>query len=202
MISRFLTAFIALTLSACATPTTDPTRLPEGQWTLDAAHSSVAWQVRHMGLSWYTGRFDDVTASLEFDPEHPEAAQLTAIIEARSVSTGDPDFDTVLALQWLHSDTHPQIIFQSTSIEIADDTHGRAYGLLTLNGQTIEAVMEIAFYGGVFNFLEGDEAIGFGADMTIDRNAFNVGNLPHSIVGPDVRIHIEAEFLLQGATHD
>jgi len=155
-----------------------------------------------MGLSWYTGRFDDVTASLEFDPEHPERAQLTAIIEAASVSSGDTEFDQALADDWLQADRHPQIIFQSTRIETTDDTHGRAYGLLTLNGQSADTMMEIEFYGGVFNFLEGNDAIGFGADLVIDRNAHGIGNLPHSIVGPEVRIHIEAEFLLQGVSHD
>jgi len=198
----FLPALIAISLAACATPSTDPQRLPDGQWSLDAAHSSVVWQVRHMGLSWYTGRFDGISAVLSFDPEYPDNAQLTAIIDAHSVSTGDADFDTVLAENWLQADRHPQIIFRSSRIDIIDDTHGRAYGALVLNGRTSEVMMEIEFYGGVFNFLEGNDAIGFGAEMMIDRNAHNIGNLPHSIVGPDVRIHIEAEFLLQDEIND
>jgi hypothetical protein len=31
--------------------------------------------------------------------------------------------------------------------------------------------------------------------MTIDRRDFNVGILPATIVGNEVRVHIEAEFL-------
>ena len=58
--------------------------------------------------------------------------------------------------------------------------------------------MEIEFYGGLFNFLEGSNTIGFGADMVIDRSDFAIGNLPETVVGREIRIRIEAEFLEGG----
>ncbi|WP_417495739.1 YceI family protein [Maricaulis sp.] len=189
----------ALLLAGCTTPTTDPRRLPAGSWALDTGHASVIWRVRHFGLSWYTGRFDGLEASLDFDPADPRAAQLTAIIDANSISTGDAGFDRDLASGWLHADQHPQIIFTSERIELIDATHGRAFGQLVLNGRTIDAVMEIEFYGGNYNMLAGRDTVGFGADMVIDRTDFAVGSLPASIVGTEIRIHIEAEFLRQGA---
>tara|TARA_R110000868_G_scaffold58183_7_gene179830 strand:+ start:27 stop:635 length:609 start_codon:yes stop_codon:yes gene_type:complete len=188
-----------LLLAACATPSTDPQRLPAGSWALDAEHASVVWRVRHFGLSWYTGRFDTLDASLDFDPADPQAARLTAIIDAASISTGDPEFDQTLAADWLHAAPHPQIIFTSERIELIDATHGRAFGRLAMNGREGEAVMEIEFYGGSFNMLGGHDMIGFGADMVIDRTDFGVGGLPASIVGTEIRIHIEAEFLRLGA---
>lgn len=199
MFQRLLLATLLLALCACATPTTDHQRLPAGNWGLDTAHSSVIWRVRHFGLAWYTGRFDSLAASLDFDPADPQAARLTAIIEAASLSTGDPDFDRLLANDWLHAAQYPQIIFTSDRIDIIDASHGRATGRLVMNGRTLEAVMEIEFYGGRFNMLAGRDTLGFGADMVIDRTAFAVGSLPASIVGTEIRIHIEAEFLRQGA---
>ena len=189
----------ALLLAGCATPTTDPRRLPAGSWALDTDHASVIWRVRHFGLSWYTGRFDGLEASLDFDPADPRAAQLTAIIDANAISTGNAGFDRDLASGWLHADQHPQIIFTSERIELIDPTHGRAFGHIAMNGRTIDAVMEIEFYGGSYNMLAGRDTIGFGADMVIDRTDFAVGSLPASIVGTEIRIHIEAEFLRQGA---
>tara|TARA_R110002124_G_scaffold52996_1_gene152099 strand:+ start:13599 stop:14210 length:612 start_codon:yes stop_codon:yes gene_type:complete len=189
----------ALLIAACATPTTDPRRLPAGSWVLDDAHASVIWRVRHFGLSWYTGRFDSLAASLDFDPANPQAARLTAIIDAASISTGNAGFDRDLANDWLHADQHPQIIFTSERIELIDPTHGRAFGHIAMNGRTIDAVMEIEFYGGSYNMLAGRDTIGFGADMVIDRTDFAVGSLPASIVGTEIRIHIEAEFLRLGA---
>jgi polyisoprenoid-binding protein YceI len=195
---RFLTpALAALMLISCVSPaTTDPERLPSGDWALDAAHASVTWQVRHLGLSWYTARFDAAEASLTFDPSDPESAQLTAIVDAASVSTGDADFDEALkGSSWLDAERHPQIVFRSTRIEVSSETTGRVFGELTLKGITTEAVLETEFYGGTFNPLEGRQALGFGADLIIDRTDFGVGNLPGNFIGDEIRLRIEAEFL-------
>ncbi|WP_323762505.1 YceI family protein [Maricaulis sp.] len=194
---RLLTPMACLLMAGCLTPTTDPQRLPAGQWSLDPAHASVTWQVQHMGLSWYTGRFDAVDASLDFDPALPATARLTAIIEAASVSTGDPDFDAALAADWLQADRHPQIVFRSTAIDVTGASTGQVTGELTLNGVTRPVTLDVIFNGGLTNWLEGRPAIGFSANGILDRDAFNVGNLPHSIVGPTVRILIEAEFLTE-----
>lgn len=202
MLARSPLALILLLLAACATPSTDPRQLPAGRWSLDTAHASVIWRVQHLGLSWYTGRFDALAASLEFDPAQPEASQLTVIIQAASLSSGHEEFDRILVTDWLHADRHPEISFVTEQIEVIDATHGRASGQLTLNGQTGPAQMMIEFYGGRFNMLEGRDVIGFGGDMVIDRTEFGVGFLPQSIAGTDIRIHIEAEFLRQGAIHD
>jgi len=197
---RFLLLLVALglvafSLAGCVTPTTDPSRLPAGAWSLDPGHASVTWRVRHLGLSWYTGRFDGIEASLDFDPEAPDSARLTAILDAASLSTGDAAFDTTLAQDWFHADRHPQIVFVSDRIEQTGETSGRAYGQLSMNGTTAPATLDITFYGGAFNWLAGRDMIGFGADMIVNRDDFGIGNLPQSIVGQDVHIRIEAEFL-------
>jgi polyisoprenoid-binding protein YceI len=194
---RLIAALTCLMLAACASaPSVDPARLPAGEWALDAEHASATWRVRHLGLSWYTARFDRLEASLSFDPARPEAAVLTATIEAGSVSTGDPDFDeTLRSAAWFDAQRHPQILFRSTRIEVTGETTGRVHGELTLKGVTRPAVLETEFYGGVFNLLEGRRAMGFGADLVIDRTDFGVGRLPPGFIGDEVRVRIEAEFL-------
>ena len=63
---------------------------------------------------------------------------------------------------------------------------------------TAPVTLDVTFNGGLTNLLEGRPAVGFSATGTLDRDSFNIGNLPHSIVGPTVRILIEAEFLREG----
>lgn len=187
----------ALFLTACVSaPRTDPAELPAGAWTLDPAHASVTWRIRHLGLSWYTARFDRAEASLEFDPQTPESAQITAIVDANSISTGDREFDeTLRGSSWFAAERHPEIVFRSTRIEPTSETTGRVHGDLTVKGVTRPVVLETEFYGGLFNPLEGAQALGFGADMTIDRTEFGIGNLPGNFIGDEVRVRIEAEFL-------
>ena len=188
---------LPLSLAACATPTIHPRALPAGEWSLDPHHASVTWQVQHMGLSWDTGRFDRIEARLDFDPAEPEAARLTALIDPRSISTGDPDFDTVLAEDWFHADRHSQIVFTSDRIQPTGPQTGTVTGQLTLNGRTADIELDVTFNGGLDNFLEGRSAIGFSASTTLDRTAFGIGALPQEIVGDTVRVSIEVEFLLE-----
>ncbi|MBI1264629.1 MAG: polyisoprenoid-binding protein [Alphaproteobacteria bacterium] len=194
---RLIASLACLLVCACASaPSIEPSRLPAGEWALDPAHASATWRVRHLGLSWYTARFDRLDARLSFDPANPGASELTAVIEAASVSTGDPDFDeTLRSAAWFDASRHPQILFRSTRIEVTGETTGRVHGELTLKGVTRPAVLETEFYGGVFNLLEGRRAMGFGADLVIDRSDFGVGRLPPGFIGDEVRVRIEAEFL-------
>jgi polyisoprenoid-binding protein YceI len=194
---RRLAALACLMLTACVSaPSVDPQRLPAGAWELDREHASVTWRVRHLGLSWYTARFDEIDARLSFDPARPEAAELTAVIEAASVSTGDREFDeTLRGAAWFDASRHPQIVFRSTRIEVTGETTGRVHGTLTVKDVTRPAVLDTEFYGGVFNLLEGRRAVGFGADLIIDRRDFGVGRLPPGFIGDEVRVRIEAEFL-------
>lgn len=193
----WIAAGAALMLSACVSaPSVDPVDLPAGEWQLDPGHTSVTWRIRHLGLSWYTARFDRAQASLRFDPANPEAAQLTAIVDATSISTGDLDFDeTLQGGSWFDTDTYPEIVFVSERIEVTGETTGRVFGMLTLKGTSRPAVLETEFYGGLFNPLEGRQALGFGADFVIDRTEIGIGRLPGNFIGNEVALRIEAEFL-------
>lgn len=188
----------ALALPACATPTTEPERLPAGQWRLDPAHTSVTWRVRHMGLSWYTARFDTVEAVLDFDPGAPEGASLTVLIDPRSISTGDPEFDRELAEDWFHAGRYPQIRFVSNTVRATGENRGVVAGSLSMNGHEASVEIDTVFNGGLTNILEGREAIGFSASATLDRTEFGIGNLPQTIIGRNMHILIESEFLLEG----
>lgn len=195
--TRFAALLAAFCLLGCVSaPSLDPARLPAGAWTLDPGHTSVTWRVRHLGLSWYTARFDRAEASLSFDPADPAEAALTAIIDAGSVSTGDPAFDEILRGRgWLDAETHPQIVFRSDRIEVTGERTGRVFGALTLKGVSAPALLETEFYGGLHNPLEGRQVLGFGADLVVDRTVFGVGRLPGNFIGDEVRVRIEAEFL-------
>ena len=196
---RFFMPFIILVMvgGCVSAPTRDPAELPSGNWQLDTDHASVLWRSRHFGLAWYTARFDQIEASLNFDPAAPGAAQMTAIIDAGSVSTGNPGFDEQLrGSNWFSAERHPQIIFRSTNIQLTEENTGIAEGELTIRGVTMPARMDITFYGGNFNFLENRDVIGFGADMVVSRSDYGIGPfIPAAIAGDEVRIHIEAEFL-------
>jgi len=196
----FLTVIALTAMTGCLSrPSLDPTELPSGNWALDPDHASLTWRIQHLGLSWYTARFDTLEASLVFDPATPEDAHLTALIDAHSVSTGDPDFDRLLCSgAWFDCDRHPQIVFVSERITVTGPATGQIFGQLSLKGVQAPAVLETQFYGGLFNPLTRRNTIGFGAKTEIDRTRFDIGRLPGDFIGDTVQIRIEAEFQRTG----
>lgn len=126
--------------------------LPAGAYRLDRRHASVHFRIRHMGLSWFTARFDGIEATLELDPADPSRSRLNASVAAASVNTGVLDgdgersFDRAIA-RALGAETAPEMVFVSTAIERTGPHSARAVGDLSMNGQTHPATFDISFAG-------------------------------------------------------
>ena len=88
---RALVAALALTLAGGAFsaavgqpagPSQDPAAAPAGEYVLDKNHASVIARVKHLGLSNFTIRFDNLDASYTFDPKNPAASKVQATVDA------------------------------------------------------------------------------------------------------------------------
>ena len=52
-------------------------------YTIDGAHSSANFAVKHLGISTVHGRFTDVSGTILFDGKAPEKSSVTAVIKTR-----------------------------------------------------------------------------------------------------------------------
>ncbi len=151
-------AAAAITSSAAAAESPGVAALapevPAGTYTLDRAHASLLFRADHMGFSWYTARFTNFDAELEFDPEQPETASLTATVDAASIETDFPfpeqvDFDAQLqGEEWLNTAEHPQMVYRSTGVTMTGANTARVDGKLTLRGVTRPMALDATFNGG------------------------------------------------------
>lgn len=189
----------ALSLSACValiTPkvTTERAELKQGAYALDKAHAAVLFKVSHFGFSSYVGRFNAFDATLDFDPQDPEAAALEVLVEIDSIDVGDADFSEKLAGSgWLNGESHPQARFASTSIEVTGPTTGTVAGDFTLNGVTNPLTLEVTFIGGGLNRLTRKQTLGFAATGSFLRSDHGVDALIPAI-GDEVELEIHVEF--------
>jgi polyisoprenoid-binding protein YceI len=175
-----------------------PTQTPataSNRWSADPAHSAVAFRVRHLGITWVNGTFGQWTVDLSYDPGNPEAASVTARIQAATISTGNDRRDNDLRQNYLATDSFPEITFVSRRVEKVAPDKLRISGDLTMRGITHPAVLD-ADIGGVLNTPRGRRTA-FSATTTlkrqdygITRNGFMEGA---QIVGDDVRITIDIE---------
>ena len=196
-------AFLSLVLSAvagCASlvapkVASEPAALKAGAYALDQNHASLLFKVSHLGYSTYVGRFEKLDATLDFDAANVSAAHVEAKIDIASLDVANDEFARTLAGgAWFDAAAFPEAVFRSTSVERTGETSGRMTGDLTLHGVTAPVTLDVAFNGGAQDLLRGGYVVGFSAKGNFSRKAFGVDRF-EGIVGDDVEIDIEAEFV-------
>ena len=79
--------------------TQDPSAAPGGVYQLDKGHASVTLKLSHMGLSYYTMRFDKIDANYSYDPANPAGSRIQVAIDPASIDTDAPAFNQEIADQ-------------------------------------------------------------------------------------------------------
>ncbi|PDW04053.1 YceI family protein [Candidatus Viridilinea mediisalina] len=173
-------------------------------WTIDNAHSSIAFTVRHMMISKVRGRFQTFSGTVAFDEQNPANSSVNVQIEASSIDTRDAKRNEHLTSpDFLDTANHPSMSFTSKRIEVLDANHGKIIGDLTIRGVTREVVLETE-YNGQAKAPWGTTSAGFTASTTINRKdwgltwnvALETGGV---LVGEEVNIEIELELVKQEA---
>ncbi|MFO1388233.1 YceI family protein [Cellvibrio sp.] len=193
------TLMLALSLSACGyliqpKVKTGIVNLKPGSYQIDPQHTSVLFKINHMGMSTFVGRFNSSDASLEFDPAHMENAKLSAVINIASIDVNNKDLEeTLRGSSWFDTEKYPQALFETTSVQLVDQTHAKFTGNLNLHGVSAPIVLDVAFNGGGENMLTGRYTIGFTATTHFKRSQFGIDYLVPA-VADEVNVEVFAEF--------
>jgi polyisoprenoid-binding protein YceI len=151
--------------------TLSPDQVPTGTYDVDPRHSGVGFEVRHMGIATVRGAFRRFQGTLDATAEAPV---LRGTVEVASIDTGDEDRDAHLkSPEFFDVDRHPEISFNSTAVEPAEDGQIRLVGEITIKGTTrpIELIGS-AGEGGADPW--GNERVGFEVEGVIDRRDFDL----------------------------
>lgn len=195
VLALLLPAAISLSGQTSQQASATPPPPPTNRWSADPPHSAVAFRVRHLGITWINGTFGQWTVDLNYDPTKPEAAGVTAHIQAASISTGNDRRDTDLRTNYLAVDSFPEITFTSTRVERVAPDRLRITGNLTIRGITHPVVLD-ADVGGVLATARGRRTA-FSATTSVKRQDYGISLNRFmegaQIVGDDVRITIDVE---------
>ena len=98
-----------------AAPATDTaSALPTGTWKVDPVHSSVEFQVKHLGIATVKGLFKEFEGTLKVGPD---GAVAYGTVQTASVDTREPARDEHLrSADFFEVDKYPEIGFRSTAI--------------------------------------------------------------------------------------
>jgi polyisoprenoid-binding protein YceI len=143
-------------------------------WTLDTAHSGIAFSVRHMVVAKVRGRFASWSGKVELDEADLTRSQLDVEIDARSIDTGNAQRDEHLrSADFLDVEQFPTLRFVSRKIENVAADRFQVIGDLTLHGVTREVTLAVE-RGGQAKDPWGNRRAGFSATASLSRSDFGL----------------------------
>lgn len=165
---------------------------------VDASHSNIGFEVKHMMVSKVKGNFDAYTAEVEAaDLTDLTTANIAFSFDVASINTRSEDRDNHLkSADFFDVEKFPNITFKSTKIE-KDGEDYEVTGDLTIKDVTKPVTFEVEF-GGKGTNPWGVEVYGFEAEAKINREEFGLTwnaalETGGVLVGKDIKIKVELE---------
>jgi polyisoprenoid-binding protein YceI len=143
-------------------------------WTIDPAHSSAQFAVRHMMVSTVRGDFSKLSGKVEYDPAKPGATRIDAVIDVASIDTRVAARDTHLkSADFFDIAKYPTMSFVSRSVEPAGAGKLKVIGDLTMHGVTRQVALEVDGPSGVVKNQQGSR-MGATATTKLSRKDFGL----------------------------
>lgn len=162
---------------------------------VDPAHTTVVFEINHLGVSTLMGRFNEFEGTYSVDDDDITATEVSFTIQAESVDTNHEERDKHLrSPDFFDVRQYPTLSFESTGFEGSKES-GKLSGELTVHGVTRPVTFDVAFIG------EGDDPWGgfrngFNAQAQIKRSDFGMSyGLPG--VGDEVTLKLFIEGIRQ-----
>jgi polyisoprenoid-binding protein YceI len=187
--------------SLMSTTTSIPTSIPTGTWSVDPAHSTVGFAVKHMGIATVRGEFTEFAGTLEIGDDL-SGARVYGTVQAASVDTSEAQRDEHLrSPDFFDAAQYPELRFESTAIEALDDEEFRITGQLTIHGVTNEIVLHAEVQGTDIDPW-GNERVGLEVTGQLSRSDYGMkfnqalgsGNM---LVGDKVKLALDISAVKQ-----
>jgi polyisoprenoid-binding protein YceI len=174
------------------------------RWSIDQAHSEIAFKVKHLMIAHVKGTFKTFDASIYTNSNDFTTADVDLWIDASSVFTGDTKRDEHLkSAEFFDVIKHKQITFISSTMGKPDaDGNQELWGELTIIGITKNIKLNVQF-GGIAKDPWGNEKAGFTLSGKINRSDWGlVWNATLEtggvMVSDEVNISCELELINKG----
>jgi polyisoprenoid-binding protein YceI len=166
-------------------------------WSIDPAHTTVEFSVKHLMISTVRGHFGAVSGTIVLDEQNPLASTVTAEIDVTSIDTRTEQRDAHLrSPDFFDVEKYPTIRFQSTRVE-RDGDHFDVVGNLTIRDVTREVVLHTSDEGRGGDPWGGQRAA-FSATTKVDRREFGLTwnqalEAGGVVVGNEIKISLEVQ---------
>jgi len=161
--------------TAQTTAAPQPTATAATKWSIDPAHTSVTFGVRHMMVSTVRGEFQKVTGTVTWDPAQPEATTIEASLDVASINTREAQRDAHLkSADFLDVEKYPTIEFRSRGVGRSMAGGVEIVGELTIHGTTRVITLQVEGPTAEYKNPWGQTVMGASAKTTIKRSDFGM----------------------------
>jgi len=174
------------------------------KWSVDQAHTEIAFKVRHLMIAHVKGAFKTFDASIYTNAKDFTTAEIDLWIDPSSINTGDAKRDEHLkSADFFDIQNYKQITFTSSTMGKPDsDGNIELWGELTMIGITKNVKLNVKF-GGIVKDPWGNEKSGFTVTGNINRSDWGLvwnasvetGGL---LVSDEVTISCDVELINKG----
>ncbi|MEV5339986.1 YceI family protein [Streptomyces sp. NPDC052676] len=145
-----------------------------GDYTIDAAHTTIGFTARHAMVTNVKGKFLDFSGSLHLDGTDPSKSSASIDVKMDSIDTGNADRDGHLkSADFFKTDQFPTMTFRSTKAESLGGDDYRITGDLSILGVTKPITIDLEFNGAAKDPF-GNERVGFEGKATILRSEWGL----------------------------
>jgi polyisoprenoid-binding protein YceI len=170
-------------------------------WSIDLAHSSVHFKVRHMMISNVRGEFRTVRGDVKLNEADITQSEIDIKIDTSSIHTRDEQRDVHLrSADFLDTERHPLLTFRSTKIERSGVDTVRVQGELTIHGITRNVELDVDSISPATKDPWGNVRMAASANTVISRRDFGLTwnaalETGGVLVGDEVSIDLDVEFI-------
>ncbi|MDQ0592804.1 polyisoprenoid-binding protein YceI [Chryseobacterium ginsenosidimutans] len=167
-------------------------------WQVDPMHSSVNFNIKHMGISFVQGRFDKFDGKVATKGNNLDNAEFSFQVNVSTINTGVDMRDKHLkSADFFDAEKFPNMTFESTSITKDKNNSYVLKGKLTIKDVTKEISVPVTF-GGIAKNQQGKEVLGFQTTFKVNRLDYNIKYDPTGAgVAKDVDVNLYFELAKQ-----
>ncbi len=169
-------------------------------WSVDQAHSSVHFSVKHMVIAKAKGSFAAYSVKAETNGSDFENAKIELVIDVTSINTGVADRDGHLkSPDFFDASNFPTIKFISREMKKQNEEEYILKGDITIKGITKPLDFKVSFGGEIVDPY-GNTRAGFALESSIDRFDFGLEwnallEAGGAMVGKLVKLEAEIEMI-------
>jgi len=164
---KLLLTFISIVIAGMVTNVSAAT------YTIDAAHTTIGFAVKHLVVSTTRGSFTDSVGDITFDKDDLDTFKANITIQVNSINTNNEKRDDHLKSgDFFDAEKHPTITFMGKKISGSDGNY-TILGDLTIRGMTKEIALPVEISGPVKNPF-GGTVMGIAGEIVINRQDYGV----------------------------